>query len=474
MFVALAPASAAVQEVDLGKLLVEIRTDIASQQTNVAQLSSIQYWTPLLESAIEAHPEDQNRFAARSTLAGLYMSDGRAGEAQWLLDTVIDESSDPGTILRATLDAARATILARESVAGFLSYTGSFVSRVRVYRSNGVAYPSSFDGLYDEIGRIEGEMLIASARWILATPNGVPGEAEAFAAILLEEAGRSYGKHVDFLSTNGDPALIALYLFEQASVTSEAAGLLTDLGDITSAHTLHAQAVLYLEDLITGYGMTPRGQNAATLLLREKFLSGVSAKDYADYARVLARRIAPGHEIITFLRSEAINLSQVPTTLVAANLLFELILELEREWFPLEHRDHVNYQWSLLVFAKNQLKMGDVNGAHSAIDELEGLEIRGEVLNRIFGDVQKAQAAHQVIEAATVYHPESGADSALESPNQHVLADSSLDSSPRLLAADPLPQPAPPSRHWFSVSWLIAAAGFVAVGGILVMLRTKP
>ena len=38
-------------------------------------------------------------------------------------------------------------------------------------------------------------------------------------------------------------------------------------------------------------------------------------------------------------------------------------MEKEQSWFPDEYRDHVNYQWMVLLILQNQLKAGNTHNA---------------------------------------------------------------------------------------------------------------
>ena len=70
-------------------------------------------------------------------------------------------------------------------------------------------------------------------------------------------------------------------------------------------------------------------------------------------------KFPPSHELLTFLRSQAHNLSQDDGRLVLASDLFLLVNHYSQAWYPDEYLSHVNYQWALLGRGRNALKLGN-------------------------------------------------------------------------------------------------------------------
>jgi len=374
---------------DLTLLLSNIRADVQQSSGVGGRQARAEYWIPQLEEAIANEPGTDAAYSARIDLAGLYMTVDRAGSAVAVLDDVIASGRDSGTVLRAHLDGARAALLMHGEPTQFLDYTSRFAAKVDEYRAAGVVYPGLFDDKLSRIELVEARYLSDSAHWLLMANRGGGDVADrGIAALMLEYASE---RILDYTARVGvlDSEAAAELLYRRGTHLSEAAALYDNLGHAESAARLHNGAVEPLTLLVMSHGESSFGHEAATLLLRERYLGGVSLSIYAEFAESIARRLAPGHEILTFLRAEALNLSANPRTLVAANRIFELIAELEEEWFEEEYQLHVNYQWSRIGHARNALELGDLEKAEEILEGLDGIAIRGEYLAGELADVTR-------------------------------------------------------------------------------------
>lgn len=74
--------------------------------------------------------------------------------------------------------------------------------------------------------------------------------------------------------------------------------------------------------------------------------------------------------------------------LAASNRLFDLMIDLEREWFPDEYEDHINYQWAMLRSARNHLKLGNDVEAEKRLAAIENLTMAAVYQDMMF-DVQQ-------------------------------------------------------------------------------------
>jgi len=356
-----------------------------------ARAEAVRRWITELENGIASAPHDSFVPSARWHLAWLYMEDGQPAEAVDVIDRVIAEGRDPGLLMTACLDAAAIAIRAGRPIDESLSYTEHFMDLVDAYRTAGEEYPSYFDGTYGNINLVQANLLAVEAEWIRhERPDGSAPELAATAGALLAEAAALMFEHVERLAEAGRIDELPDALITGARYSAEAAALFDAARWRDEGRALRINAIDGLERLVEEFPRTRLTLNAASLLLREKFLVRESLDSYVDDARVLAEKITPGHEYLSFLRAEALELSRDPATLVAANALFDLVIELEQRWFGDEFRQHVNYQWALLGGTRNSLKMGDLDDASRRLTKLARLELRGDYFQDQFVRLEKA------------------------------------------------------------------------------------
>jgi hypothetical protein len=146
-------------------------------------------------------------------------------------------------------------------------------------------------------------------------------------------------------------------------------------------------AVGRLETLIKDHPRTLFTRNGGALLvdLKRHFLHG---DPYIEYVRALTKEIIPGHEFLSALVEVGVDFSSNPGLLVTANKVFDLVLEYEKQWFPEEFPDHVNYQWALLEKAGNLLQLNDLREAGKILNELGSLQLKGDFLNSMLRKYQ--------------------------------------------------------------------------------------
>lgn len=172
-------------------------------------------------------------------------------------------------------------------------------------------------------------------------------------------------------------------LFNSAKLASEISEKYASLDQNEQAETYSKYAVQQLELLVGEYPNTLFTRNGGALLAKVKsnYLKGEA---YVEYVKQLAGKIEPGHEYISALMEIGLKLSSNNNSLVTANHLYDLVVDLEKRWFPEEYKDHVNYQWALLEKVSNLIQLNDIQQAAQLMNELESLILKGEYFNKMF------------------------------------------------------------------------------------------
>jgi len=205
--------------------------------------------------------------------------------------------------------------------------------------------------------------------------------------------------HPEFVKKNQD-RLQALNLdmagatYRYASLLNEQVRYAEQANDVTVSRVLRQTAITELERFFTDYpGHVLHSDNASALLLglqsAELLAQNDGASAFVSRVTELIPLVQKGHALPSFLRKVAFSLSQDQENLIGANRVIDVLLGLEREWFPDEYKDHVNYQWPLLVKLDNLLRLGKLVEGGKVLEELKALAIQGEVLQSLFESLQK-------------------------------------------------------------------------------------
>lgn len=165
-----------------------------------------------------------------------------------------------------------------------------------------------------------------------------------------------------------------------AQSLAEAAANLEGFSD-REAQRLHAASVAAYEVLFDWHPESAAREQIVLEYFAE-LVPTLSREAFLRKAEEFLRQneFPPSHGVILFLRSGAMHLSNDDQTLVASNALFDLIIRLEREWFPDEHDNHANYQIALIRSGRNALRLGNVSAARDRLSELEGLPLRSAAM----------------------------------------------------------------------------------------------
>lgn len=165
-------------------------------------------------------------------------------------------------------------------------------------------------------------------------------------------------------------------------------------GDEDSELAVREFANRALKTLLSDHSNSRYRVDAATCLLRLAVHELGPTADFARYCREVVQDIEPAHQILSFLRAQALVFSDEAEALVGANKMFEVVMALEQDWFPDEYRDHVNYQWSLLWSVRNNLQLGNVWAAGAQLDALAKLELQGDVFQNEYRHLRKVYGTY--------------------------------------------------------------------------------
>jgi hypothetical protein len=346
-------------------------------------------------------------FIGMTNLAGLYDLSKRYSESLSLLNNVFEsDEAAPELRLSAGYRSIDISTSSNEGLEKTLLRLDEFEKRVEDFKRNGVKY--SHD-VYDRIaflkertkadiieryGMKDAEALrsqgaIEKADEVLN--DHIVKANEALNQYLSELKDRpkeaeSYSKYLE--SMNWDKAGI---LYKSAQLSAKSAEYYSTINRDELAKKAKSAAVTHLETFFDDYPMHLRfSQHAATLLLQQKAPLFSSQDEYINYATGLMKKVAKGHTVLIYLMSTAFEMSEDPSKLIAANNLYDLVIELEKQWFPEEYKDHVNYQDAILQKADNYLQMGDMNGAGEIINILGNLDLKGDYFRSKYERILKA------------------------------------------------------------------------------------
>lgn len=158
-------------------------------------------------------------------------------------------------------------------------------------------------------------------------------------------------------------------------------------GEVELSQEFYQNSTVLLYETIDLFGLKNTPDLNLSLLLRGLYESSSRNTFLSEAERFLAD-MTPGHGILTFLVSTAINASNSDDQLGLSNQIFSLITAAERSWFPDEYEQHVNWQWSMIRAAHNALRMGDVESADRLLAELEGVGVQGDSLMQMLQRVR--------------------------------------------------------------------------------------
>lgn len=131
--------------------------------------------------------------------------------------------------------------------------------------------------------------------------------------------------------------------FARADALSSAAALLDTTGDGAGAAELHGRAARAYEAMFEQFPTSLSAESRVLACAAAQYETmGVDA--WTEFMGSFARELPPGHGILSYLHKVGTQLSNDDASLVGSNKVFDLLIALEREWFPAEYEDHVNYQ----------------------------------------------------------------------------------------------------------------------------------
>lgn len=179
--------------------------------------------------------------------------------------------------------------------------------------------------------------------------------------------------HLDSLYLNSHEFLIKL-----ATAQYEFSEFLQENDSKDQAKIIRHDTAQLVKEFIDKYPQTYLTQHAACLLLN------CTIRDLKyDEMELLLNDICPkiikGHTFILFLRSLGMNMSLNEAKLVTANLMFDTVTKMEKEWFPNEYMEHSSYIVTLLTKSQNLITLGDLAPAKRIIDELKTLNLKLDI-----------------------------------------------------------------------------------------------
>ena len=149
-----------------------------------------------------------------------------------------------------------------------------------------------------------------------------------------------------------------------------------------------AKALPLLNTYFSKFASNPYAHNAAVMLL------SATARLHPDQLLSTCSRIGellpPGHGFVTEVRrlAEGLSFDDPPNYLLADGLL-HIAKQKEAAWFANEFKEHVNYQWTVLLLARNAIEAENLAEAVALMQELRELPISDEGTAEFYGAVRK-------------------------------------------------------------------------------------
>jgi hypothetical protein len=355
-------------------------------------------WIGLVEEELGRTDADAPNAATASLLGyelgRLYQDVGRSADAcSAFLRVARDELGDPNTRLLAIESAVLASYAVHADVDTALAVANEFAALVKNFQKAGVPYASGIDHRLFQITlslaqAIEGEARREGAARARSGDRAGADAVRAFgwsqAARMFEAYAAQYVHDPAALSV-GDETWFVDSMYHAARLYTEAGALHARLGDKPAGVQARLDAVSVLEaarrDHLRALLQAGRDHQFGALLVQNLIFVTPSFEEFVDEVRALAQGLTPGYELITLLQSLANDFSNHPDDprkLAQANALFELVIEIERMWFPDEHDDHSLYQLSLLGSAQNYNRLNQLDKAAERIEELRELALEHE------------------------------------------------------------------------------------------------
>ncbi|MDO5554280.1 MAG: hypothetical protein Q4G68_11010 [Planctomycetia bacterium] len=187
---------------------------------------------------------------------------------------------------------------------------------------------------------------------------------------LLTQEQKDYLKNMDF----GEDSMF----YYRGKIRFDLGMLYKNNNRIAEGQSQFGAAVEDLSDALEKYGRTSNfAAKSFILLLKAEEASGKT--DNVQFIQCI-KRVLPFiknmnnnmhyHEIHNYLLDKAMILSKDGTRDLAA-YIFTVVIEQEKQYFPKEYGNHLNYQLALAATASNYSEIGDSKQMQKSLDELK-------------------------------------------------------------------------------------------------------
>ena len=379
------------------------------------------FWIQVLEDQLSASsPEmDPDYYMGKLTLAQLYYDIQQYGNAQSIYAELAEEMNIPGEDPRARMSSLyKAAELAPQAgvpVDRALEYLDTFET---VYKESIGSEWERWglpDKEYRTLDRFRAHLIEQYVK--VGWDNEIRKYADdksmfikvvdekysETAAPLHAKASEYAVEYARSIISSGQQGMIKSdAMIYAAQVLADAAADYDKSGQLELGRKYHAAAVDWLErvfsEKISGQDTRLSLDQIASFLVHEEFGVIDNVSDAVVYAQNILDIIhPPATETRHYLLKQAEAMSSKAGVLELgavlagreyyrpfyfpklgnhpgdANMLFDLLINKEKQWFPDEYRDHLSYQWALSDSINNDLVRGDLEDVQWRLEEYESL-----------------------------------------------------------------------------------------------------
>ncbi|HRP61680.1 MAG TPA: hypothetical protein PK400_00105 [Phycisphaerales bacterium] len=461
---------------DLGMLL-----NAYQQAVQESAIMDPHEWIETLEQAMDqSDPASPHFVGGAIVLADLYKQSGQPALAAAMHGIVAERSPYPDTQLSHAYQRAITAGQSDLPLEQTLSYFTEFRALLHEYKQQNIAVSQIHDVRDARLGVDQSNAIVQYARRFAQQINsaGAGSEANLVLAAYLSQAMTLLES--DIQGHINDPFAGAPRM--AANIMREVALLYASIGlhdaaasanERTAAILEHIRSVNDLPDAIQ--------QNVATQLFAVQ-MEMLPRSEFVKLVSNVLDDTPPGHQVLTFLFDIGHSWSNKMANdlkfadLIHANQILRLVVDYEQHWFGIdsEFKSHVNYQWSLMVMARNFLAMGDARTAEALLAELEGINLAGDYLPMEYQALREA-AARRLDEYRTM-HERPQDDSATitfrhTSPSNIPLTLSMPIDDSRAIQIEPEPDI---RGRWFRPALIGVAGAIFSLILIMLLRRQQP
>lgn len=346
-----------------------------------ANQAEVQSWVDRFEDALEQNPNDSGADVVKIKLADLYFLQSNFESGSALLIELRDGAQNSPDI---RLDAARSLMGLYQrtmnlNVSIYESAFDRFEAIISQFDANGVQYNPSARFDLETINRKKAECYFA-----LAKQTADAESKEKYFLEVIKNYQALFNKlHADEFSSNIQERLKNSWCDEAHTLVNLADAKfaysehLIQIQQYEKAKSQRSGVVSLLQNFFEQYPGTPPSQRAACIIINSS-IHDLNYQETENLLNKIGPKIVKGHMFLNFLWSLGMHLSVDNEKLATANLIFEHIIKLNKNWFPTEFEQHTTYIWALLQRSQNFITMGDLAAAKNSIDILSNLSLKSE------------------------------------------------------------------------------------------------